>query len=115
MIFSMVSKNNFKNKMEQAAARTPHYGIRKLSVGVASVLISTTLYMGAASAKADTLPSTATDAATAKPETVSSSSSTQANATADNTAKTTVPARSEEHTSELQSRFDLVCRLLLEK
>src|SRR5437868_15366955 len=31
---------------------------------------------------------------------------------------TTVPpgvVRSEEHTSELQSRFDLVCRLLLEK
>src|SRR5438067_7478018 len=25
------------------------------------------------------------------------------------------PLRSEEHTSELQSRFDLVCRLLLEK
>src|SRR5699024_12673270 len=25
-----------------------------------------------------------------------------------------VPLRSEEHTSELQSRFDLVCRLLLE-
>src|SRR5699024_12425722 len=28
---------------------------------------------------------------------------------------TWVPQRSEEHTSELQSRFDLVCRLLLEK
>src|SRR5438067_3159405 len=27
----------------------------------------------------------------------------------------TSPSRSEEHTSELQSRFDLVCRLLLEK
>src|SRR5699024_11692562 len=27
----------------------------------------------------------------------------------------TLPSRSEEHTSELQSRFDLVCRLLLEK
>src|SRR5207249_4816624 len=27
----------------------------------------------------------------------------------------TPPTRSEEHTSELQSRFDLVCRLLLEK
>src|SRR6266704_3076518 len=27
----------------------------------------------------------------------------------------TVPLRSEEHTSELQSRFDVVCRLLLEK
>ena len=86
----MVSKNNFKNKMEQTAARTPHYGIRKLSVGVASVLISTTLYMGATSAKADTLPSTATDTATTKPEATSSSSSTQANVTADNTAKTTV-------------------------
>src|SRR5699024_3019715 len=33
--------------------------------------------------------------------------------TADNT--TVQVARSEEHTSELQSRFDLVCRLLLEK
>src|SRR5437868_10260851 len=29
--------------------------------------------------------------------------------------RTCRPARSEEHTSELQSRFDLVCRLLLEK
>src|SRR5690349_24250452 len=29
--------------------------------------------------------------------------------------KTLVPIRSEEHTSELQSRRDLVCRLLLEK
>src|SRR5271163_372851 len=29
--------------------------------------------------------------------------------------KSTSPARSEEHTSELQSRSDLVCRLLLEK
>src|SRR5699024_12872750 len=28
---------------------------------------------------------------------------------------TPLPKRSEEHTSELQSRFDLVCRLLLEK
>src|SRR5699024_11991340 len=27
----------------------------------------------------------------------------------------TVAPRSEEHTSELQSRFDIVCRLLLEK
>src|SRR3989442_10893167 len=30
-------------------------------------------------------------------------------------AATTTPARSEEHTSELQSRPHLVCRLLLEK
>src|SRR5699024_12075544 len=31
------------------------------------------------------------------------------------TGRGPVPGRSEEHTSELQSRFDLVCRLLLEK
>src|SRR5699024_11875441 len=31
------------------------------------------------------------------------------------TPQSTVSSRSEEHTSELQSRFDLVCRLLLEK
>src|SRR5699024_12414340 len=30
------------------------------------------------------------------------------------TASTSTSPRSEEHTSELQSRFDLVCRLLLE-
>src|SRR5699024_12692760 len=30
-------------------------------------------------------------------------------------AKASAEFRSEEHTSELQSRFDLVCRLLLEK
>src|SRR5699024_12041265 len=33
----------------------------------------------------------------------------------DNDQKYILGQRSEEHTSELQSRFDLVCRLLLEK
>src|SRR5216683_5371497 len=33
----------------------------------------------------------------------------------DRLKRNTKPARSEEHTSELQSRSDLVCRLLLEK
>src|SRR5699024_11513158 len=33
----------------------------------------------------------------------------------DQAPSTKVAMRSEEHTSELQSRFDLVCRLLLEK
>ncbi|MFR0613988.1 GbpC/Spa domain-containing protein, partial [Lactobacillus porci] len=37
-----------KNKMfVDSADRTPHYSLRKLSVGVASVLLSTTLWMGA--------------------------------------------------------------------
>src|SRR5438067_8025407 len=45
----------------------------------------------------------------------------RASATAERPARPATPERlmslrrSEEHTSELQSRFDLVCRLLLEK
>src|SRR5207249_11351216 len=38
-----------------------------------------------------------------------------ANGYAGSTVPVNVEDRSEEHTSELQSRFDLVCRLLLEK
>lgn len=42
----MVAKNNLKHQLAQTAQRVPHYGLRKLSVGVASVLLSTTLYLG---------------------------------------------------------------------
>lgn len=42
----MVSKNNFQQHQQAVADRVPHYGIRKLSVGVASVLLGTTFYMG---------------------------------------------------------------------
>ena len=51
----MVSKNNLHLKQTKTADQTPHYGLRKLSVGVASVLLSTTLYLGV-TAQADTLP-----------------------------------------------------------
>src|SRR5438874_9949729 len=37
------------------------------------------------------------------------------NSAANRTKPTSITSRSEEHTSELQSRRDLVCRLLLEK
>ena len=35
-----------KQKFEEIAERTPHYGFRKLSAGLASVLLSTTLWAG---------------------------------------------------------------------
>ena len=85
----MVSKNNFKHKMEQTATRTPHYAIRKVGVGVASVLISTTLYMGATTAKADSLPNTTTDVNTTKPITVNTDDTTKSETTADKTVRTT--------------------------
>lgn len=52
----MVSKNNLQHQAQQAAKQVPHYGLRKLSVGVASVLLSTTLYLGG-TAQADTVTS----------------------------------------------------------
>ena len=44
----MVSKNNSQNRIQQEAKRVPHYGLRKLSVGVASVLLGTSFYFGTA-------------------------------------------------------------------
>ena len=56
----MVSKNNIQHKIEQDAKRLPHYGLRRLNIGVASVLLGTTLFLGAegtvAQADTDTTP-----------------------------------------------------------
>lgn len=42
----MVSKNNRVQKMAQTAERQSHFGIRKLTVGAASVLLGTSLWLG---------------------------------------------------------------------
>lgn len=42
----MVSKNNMQYKQQREAQQVPHYGLRRLSVGVVSVLLGTTLYLG---------------------------------------------------------------------
>lgn len=47
----MVSKNNLKYyEQRHALYQKPHFGLRKLSIGVASVLLSTTLFLGKAHA-----------------------------------------------------------------
>ena len=47
----MMSKNNLKcYKQRYALYQKPHYGLRKLSIGVASVLLSTTFFLGEAHA-----------------------------------------------------------------
>ena len=53
----MVSKNNRIQRIEQTAERQSHFGIRKLTVGAASVLLGTTLWLGnnANGASADTI------------------------------------------------------------
>jgi hypothetical protein len=45
----MVGKNNQQNKLQVSAKRIPHFGLRKLSIGVASVLLSTMAYLGVSS------------------------------------------------------------------
>jgi hypothetical protein len=42
----MVGKNNQQNRLQHSADRVPHYGLRKLSIGVTSVLLSTMIYLG---------------------------------------------------------------------
>ncbi|HJF54346.1 MAG TPA: YSIRK-type signal peptide-containing protein [Limosilactobacillus coleohominis] len=49
----MVSKNNQIKYEKWNTNRKPHYGLRKLSIGVASVLLGTTLYWGGTTALAD--------------------------------------------------------------
>ena len=61
MIFSrrgviLVSRNNIKYKAQQDAKCVPHYGIRKLSIGVASVLLGTVFYMQNGTVHADVNP-----------------------------------------------------------
>lgn len=52
----MISENNKMGRLEQSAKREQHFGIRKLTVGAASVLLGTTLWLGnnTQAVKADT-------------------------------------------------------------
>src|SRR5699024_11406318 len=66
-------------------------------------------YCSSSSVSSETASSPSSEPSTSSPS-VSSRSSSFCGGT-----MLTSVSRSEEHTSELQSRFDLVCRLLLEK
>lgn len=41
----MLSKNNIQSKLQKEAHQIPHFSIRKLTIGAASVLLSTSLYL----------------------------------------------------------------------
>lgn len=95
----MLSKNNVKNRLEGNAKRVPRYSLRKLNVGLASVLLGTALYLGApanvhadvpanenqpvATVPTDNSTTTTQSAASEQASTVASSASTtQSNASA---------------------------------
>ncbi|WP_238333832.1 YSIRK-type signal peptide-containing protein [Ligilactobacillus saerimneri] len=55
----MVSKNNHQLQRQKTTDRKQRWGVRKLSVGVASVLLGTTFLLhGHQAASADTVPTT---------------------------------------------------------
>lgn len=57
----MLSKNNVKILTEKNMNQCQRFGLRKLSIGVASVLLGTTFFMGTQVAQADTLASSSTE------------------------------------------------------
>lgn len=88
----MVSKSNFKELDRKMAHALPHYGLRKLSIGVASVLLSTTLYAGV-TAQADT--ATQSLSGSSSPQTTSpATNQTAENASMNNQTVTTSVAPS---------------------
>lgn len=102
----MVSKNNLKWKQQRDAQRVPHYGLRKLSVGVASVLLSTTLYMGA-TASADTVSEPSGEPVVTQPTSATTGSSTgsatanaQPKSTADQPVNTAAGASTDNTTAD---------------
>ena len=91
---------------EDSANRTPHYGIRKFTVGAASVLLSTTLWMGgnAGAVHADTVDGSATTeqvntADQSADSGTASTANTQAS-TEEAKAETQVPAASAKQAAE---------------
>ena len=57
----MLSKNNVKMLTEKNVNKRQRFGLRKLTVGVASVLLGTTFFMGTQVAQADTSASSSTE------------------------------------------------------
>ncbi|MGN1283647.1 MAG: YSIRK-type signal peptide-containing protein [Limosilactobacillus sp.] len=90
----MVSKNNIQHKMNADAKWVPHYGLRKLGIGVASVLLGTTLYFGMnnAVAYADTVSTATTNSSSqaVQDQSYKGSSVVLNNTTSETNANTTI-------------------------
>lgn len=67
----MVSKNNRDYWIKEQSKRRPHYGLRKLTVGVASILLSTTFYMQMNAVSAHAATDEAAAQSSAQPQTES--------------------------------------------
>ena len=94
----MVSRNNIKHKIENDSKRIPHWSLRKLSIGVASVLLGTTFYFGSgAVAHADTT-NTATPTTTVINPTTTDTNSTGNLSTTGSNQQITTPTTTNSNT-----------------
>ena len=103
----MVSKNNRIKRMEEAAERQSHFGIRKLTVGAASVLLGITLLFGANAkvARADETTGTVQSSAVQSSADTGAVQSSADTGTAQSRANTGT-AQSRANTGTAQSRAD---------
>ena len=94
----MVSRNNIKHKIKNDSKRIPHWSLRKLSIGVASVLLGTTFYFGSGAVVHADTTSTATPTTTVTNPTTTDTNSTGNLSTTGSSQQITTPTTTNSNT-----------------
>ena len=96
----MVSRNNIKYKIENDSKCIPHWSLRKLSIGVASVLLGTTFYFGSGAVVHADTTSTVTPTTTVTNPTTTDTNSTGNLSTTGSSQQITTPTNSNTENSD---------------
>lgn len=104
----MLSKNNTQLRLERGALQRQRFGLRKLTIGVASVLLGTTFFIGGAQAattdevaiNTPTTTASTTDSATVAQQPTAQTKTKQTSAVQDSPANTTGTSTQKSATSE---------------
>ncbi|MFR0645457.1 mucin-binding protein, partial [Limosilactobacillus mucosae] len=99
----MVSKNNVQERQRKGSDQKPHYAIKKLTIGVVSVLVGTTFAAYNSQASADTIGSAASTTAQTSDVTPTGNSLTAGTATAGDDNASAAASGSNVASSESQS------------
>lgn len=74
----MLSRNNLQLLTQRSVRQRQRFGLRKLTVGVASVLLGTTFFIGTANAATTSATTTQATPATAQPASANTAAATPA-------------------------------------
>ncbi|WP_053071143.1 YSIRK-type signal peptide-containing protein [Lactobacillus jensenii] len=107
-----VSKNNFRNKMEQSSRQVQHFGFRKFSAGLTSVLLSTSLYFGfmGSGAQATTTPLSQSSSESTEQTSSASSSSARSELNKEIVSSSTSSSVKKADKTDLQKLYDEVIK-----